>query len=226
METTTRRQALTQIWYGCSNNLDRFEMKSTLVGHSNFPGVAREGKILNRIIRATANGWEYECDPRHIEMLIEQLGLGDSKAAVTPGVEASAAELAGDALQPVDIERAIQYRRLVARANYIASDRAESHYAIKELCREMSAPTELSWTALKSLVASSKPYPVRCFTSSGKSWCRLWVYTPMPTGPGARSPGLVRRVVAICLAMDASGLGLEQDAGDHRHELGRVGIAC
>ena len=40
----------------------KFDMKTTMVGHSKAPGVSKEGKILNRIIRATDKGWEYECE--------------------------------------------------------------------------------------------------------------------------------------------------------------------
>ena len=40
----------------------RFEMKTSLVGHSGDPDVVTEGKILNRIVRATTSGWDYECE--------------------------------------------------------------------------------------------------------------------------------------------------------------------
>ena len=78
---------------------------------------------------------------------------------MTQGVDMSASEVEGDAKQLLDAEKATLYRRLVARANYIACDRAESHYAIKELCREMSSPSEASWTALKRLARYLKSRP-------------------------------------------------------------------
>ena len=65
----------------------KFDMKTTMVGHSKAPGVSKEGKILNRIIRATDKGWEYECDQRHVELLIEQLDLSATKTLSIPGVE-------------------------------------------------------------------------------------------------------------------------------------------
>ena len=51
----------------------KFEIKTTMIGL----GVtdASEGKILNRSIRVTKDGWEIEADPRHAELLIEQHGL-------------------------------------------------------------------------------------------------------------------------------------------------------
>ena len=45
---------------------DKFEMKNTLIGHSSATGVAKEGKILNRVVRAVAGGWEFECDQRRV----------------------------------------------------------------------------------------------------------------------------------------------------------------
>ena len=34
-----------------------------------------EAHTLNRIIRVTDQGWELEADPRHAEMIIEDMGL-------------------------------------------------------------------------------------------------------------------------------------------------------
>ena len=45
---------------------------------------AKEGKILNRIIRWTAEGLEYEADPRQAEKLITSRGLAGAKAVGTP----------------------------------------------------------------------------------------------------------------------------------------------
>ena len=50
-------------------------MKTQVVGHSGKEGVAREARILNRLVRATRDGWEYECDQRHVEIILEQLIL-------------------------------------------------------------------------------------------------------------------------------------------------------
>ena len=92
-------------------------------------------------------------------MLVEQLELIGARTAVTPGVDATVTEIEVDAHQELDGERATQYRRLVAGANYIAGDRADAHYATKELCREMSCPNEASWSAPKRLVRYFKDRP-------------------------------------------------------------------
>ena len=43
----------------------RFELMTAVVGHG--ASDAREGRALNRIIRTTADGWEYEGDQRHAD---------------------------------------------------------------------------------------------------------------------------------------------------------------
>ena len=51
----------------------------------------------------------------------------------------------------LEADKASSYRALAARCNYIAVDRADAQYAIKQLCRDMSAPTQQSWTRLVRL---------------------------------------------------------------------------
>ena len=46
-------------------------------------------------------------------------------------------------------ERKKEYRAIVARATYLARDRADIQYAVKELCRSMSSPTRGDWKKLK-----------------------------------------------------------------------------
>ena len=54
-----------------------YEIQTQLVGSGD--GAVAEGKVLNRILRWHAHGWELEADPRHCELVIGQLGLGNSK---------------------------------------------------------------------------------------------------------------------------------------------------
>ena len=110
-----------------------------------------EARFLNRIVRATDDGWEYECDQRHVEIILEQLELKDAKPLGTPGVEdgTSTGEEADE--QPLQGEMASLYRASSARANYVAQDRSDIQYAVKELCRRMSAPTVGDLKKLKRL---------------------------------------------------------------------------
>ena len=38
-------------------------------------------------MRITDHGLEYEADPRHVELMVESLGLRDGKSVVSPGVK-------------------------------------------------------------------------------------------------------------------------------------------
>ena len=63
----------------------RFEIKTSVIGTG--VGEVREARVLNRILRITELGWEYEPDQRHAEMIVEQLGLKDAKPVEIPTEE-------------------------------------------------------------------------------------------------------------------------------------------
>ena len=115
------------------------------------PDDAKEILVLNRVIRWTEAGLEYEADPRQAERLLEGLNLGgnDCKSAATPGLKPLVEQLQKDA--PVPASGVTEFRALAARSNYLASDRIELQFAAKEVCRFMSSPSETSTAALKRL---------------------------------------------------------------------------
>ena len=45
----------------------------------------KEGRALNIVLRITEDGWEYEPDQRHAELIIEDMHLKDANAVTTPG---------------------------------------------------------------------------------------------------------------------------------------------
>ena len=53
--------------------------------------------------------------------------------------------------EPLGSEEARQYRGLAARANYLAQDRPDIQYAVKEISRRMSSPSKQDWHLLKRL---------------------------------------------------------------------------
>ena len=59
-----------------------YEIKTQKVGKCD--GYKGEGKVLNRILRVTEDGWEMEADPRHAELVVEQLGLSEDRGIGTP----------------------------------------------------------------------------------------------------------------------------------------------
>ena len=96
----------------------------------------KEGRVLSRIIRATQAGWEYEADQRHGEMIIKAMNLQDANPVSSPGEEPSRGmdEAEGEKLEP---KIASEYRALAARANFLALDRLDIQFAVKEICRGM-----------------------------------------------------------------------------------------
>ena len=139
-----RQQAL---WF--KNELEkRFKIKTKVIG--NGEGEMREATVLNRTIRVMENGWEYEADQRHADIIVKELNLRDAKGVKTPGedekpwlAEEDATALAG--------KDATGYRALSARSNYLAQDRSDIQYAVKEICRAMSAPTKGDLRKLRRL---------------------------------------------------------------------------
>ena len=110
---------------------------------------AKDIRILNRMVTWTSQGIEYEADQRHAELIIAGCGLvGNSKPIGTPGTKLPEEE---DDEEEVSDEDQVQYRALVARANYLALDRTDIQFAVKELCRSMSSPRVGDWRKLKRL---------------------------------------------------------------------------
>ena len=52
-------------------------------------GYKNEGKVLNRVLRVTEDGWEMDSDPRNAELVVEQWGLKDGKGIGTPGLSSA-----------------------------------------------------------------------------------------------------------------------------------------
>ena len=46
-----------------------FELKMVVVGEGD--GTVSEAKVLNRVLRRSEQGWEYDGDPRHSELIVK-----------------------------------------------------------------------------------------------------------------------------------------------------------
>ena len=110
----------------------------------------KEGRVLNRVVRWTEQGLEYEADPRQVEKLVEAMGLDDNcKSCVTPGLKPTKEQV--DTEKELEIHEQTPYRGNGARCNYVGPDRPDIQYSAKEICRWMSTPTNLGQDALKRL---------------------------------------------------------------------------
>ena len=61
-----------------------------------------------------------------------------------------------DELRGLDLTK---YRSVVARANFVAQDRPDIRYSVKELCRDMSRPVQSNTQRLKKLVRYLLAHP-------------------------------------------------------------------
>ena len=104
-------------------------------------------RIPNKIVTWTEEGTEDKADQRHAEVIIKQVGVHEkSNSLSTPGVK----DTKGSSVK-LKSGDATTFRAVVARANYLAQDRSDIQFAIKELCRKMSDPEETDWIALNRL---------------------------------------------------------------------------
>lgn len=130
----------------CAEDLDLFrqmlETKYELTESARLgpgPEDSKEARILNRIVRWTDSGLEYEGDPRQAEQLVRDLRVVGGKSVGTLGCKASSEQVAND--QPLDSSRQTPFRAVAARSNYLSADKPECQFATKEVCRWMAGPT-------------------------------------------------------------------------------------
>ena len=103
---------------------------------------------------------DLEADPKHAGLLIKGLGLDAGSAGVQMPCGIDHYALDGMESEALGEEEGSTYRQLAARANYLAQDRPDLQFAVKELCREMSTPTTRSWKRLKRVARYLLQYPV------------------------------------------------------------------
>ena len=115
--------------------------------------------MLNRVVRWTPAGLEYEAEPRQVERLLEEIDLaGDGvNGSATPGVKILAHQAREEKKLPPEL--VTPYRAWAARANYLAADRPDAQFAAKEVCRYMATPTTTAMSALKRLCRYLKTRP-------------------------------------------------------------------
>ena len=94
--------------------------------------------ILNRCVEWTPQGIRYEADPRHVEILVKQLDLANTKPVTTPGVKG--APIPEEEDSHLDPSSATQFRQLIARCNFLCHDRVDIQYAVKEAAKGMANP--------------------------------------------------------------------------------------
>jgi len=133
---------------------EKFQVKKAILG----PGEDEQKKItfLGRSICWTGRGLEYEADPKHVQVLLEEWDMKACRGVASPGVKESEKEEEKVVLPD---SGAKAFRRAAARLNYLAQDRADIAYATKELARSMAAPRQVDVVHLKRTLRYLKNNP-------------------------------------------------------------------
>ena len=171
---------------------ERFEIKSKMTGLRE--GESREERILNRVIRVSESGWEYEADQRHADLIIRETGASKLSSLSHPGgdkktieEEVKSEELKG--------QEATRFRAVAARSNYLAADRPDTQYAVKEVCRRIAKPVSSDWKKLVRLI--SKVRLAACGSSSGRKPANRFHRQATVTATGPETAKLVKVRAAV-----------------------------
>ena len=140
--------------------------------------------ILNRIVEWTNVGIQYEADPRHVDLIIEELGLENANRSDVTGSKVDVNETDTE----LDHEDAYRFRSIAARLNFLAADRIDIQFASKEI----SGPRFESWG---DICGST---PDRYCGLHGRMSSPTSRYTSTPTTLGAPAHGGPPMEVGSC----------------------------
>ena len=96
-------------------------------------------RILNRLIRWSSEGIEYEADQRHSEAIVKDMRMENGRAVVTPcSNEADLKEegVGDDVIE--DWKTETLFRGIAARLIFLAADRPDLQYASNGNSKHMS----------------------------------------------------------------------------------------
>ena len=129
---------------------ERLEVKSQIIGHGATD--MQEGRVLNRIMRVVPSGWEFEGDQRHAEVITSTLNLEASKAVATRGEDAKKEKEEELHFTLLGSAEELMFLAIGRNSNFFDARQARHiQYAVKELCRTMSAPTMGHWRQMMRL---------------------------------------------------------------------------
>ena len=112
------------------------------------PRDQKQAVVLNRVVSWTENGIEFRADDSHVEKMLTTMQMEQCNIVTVPGVKGEIDDQQGVPLEGGQLRA---YRSVVARANYLAQDRPDIRYVVKELCQKMASPTSTDWHRLKKL---------------------------------------------------------------------------
>ena len=99
-------------------------------------GSPKSIKTLNRRLHWGKRGIVDQHDPRHVDVLVKDLGLEHGNYVQTPATLDVMEEEESEPLSQVQHQ---QYRSQVARCLFLSQDRANITFIVNELCQKMSS---------------------------------------------------------------------------------------
>ena len=117
-----------------------------ILGPPSMADVAHSITLLNRLVTWTDRGIELEADPRHVDLLLNEVGCEGAKVT-TPLVK----ERVEEALNAEDLDEELcgLYRSASMRLAYLSQDRPDLLVLGKELAKGLKRPTVAHFQMLK-----------------------------------------------------------------------------
>ena len=132
--------------------------------------LAKEATFTKRTIRCVPDaGWELEADKKHVKTLLQWFECEDARGSPVPGSKDARRPLeqkteTDGTTTVLDQEERAEYRKHVGPLQYIANDRFDLKYAVKEVRRDAAQPTVVSRRMVKIVrYLRSVPRAVLCF---------------------------------------------------------------
>ena len=134
-----------------------------ILGPPGRQGTTTTVRHLNRLITWDNCGITWECDPRHVDLIVNDLGLSKGKSVTSPLVRdpVGAPEDDPDEEVCLDEEEKKQYQSNTMRLGYISHDRPDLQRTVRELAKGMQSPQRHHLTKLKRCARYLK-YAPRC----------------------------------------------------------------
>ena len=132
-------------------------------------GSPKNIKTLNRRLHSGKRGIVCQHDPRHVDVLVKDLGLENGNSVQTPAAPDVMEE---EESQPLSQVQHQQYRSQVARCLFLSQDRADITFIVNELCQKMSSPDQQRDFGDKCLNMEKVAEELTVFTDSDWAGCK------------------------------------------------------
>ena len=141
--------------------------------------------ILNWIVEWTNAGIQYEADPRHVDLIIEELGLENANGSDVTRSKVDVNETDTE----LDHEDAYGPWSIAARLNFLAADRIDIQFASKEICRRLSSLCMSDWAKVRKLGRYLRKHTRQVLWFAWQDVQSTSSCTSTPTTLGARAHG-------------------------------------